>query len=243
MQFTTKFTALALAVVAATVSRATANPAPVEASSNSEDLHRLHRTDAEYTYVGGSPVNRATPRPAALYTFGICYKSSNPGDACPSFCATQVTLSEGERSSLELLGQRVQCIQPRDPALDRRRVYIEVKQRDFGSSPCSGNMGDYFPLDSASNDGNSYSTINATRETSQANVSESVTCLGAFARKFGRGAPHIAAGLCLQYREKLRHHGEGLVGVEDRLGDGKGQVEAQLARGYGNGMFECWSPS
>ncbi|TFK84436.1 hypothetical protein K466DRAFT_602012, partial [Polyporus arcularius HHB13444] len=84
MQFTAKFTALAFAVVAATVSQVAASPAPVASViSTDEFLKWLDTTDAEITYIG-KPINGSVPR--AAQNVMVTYCSSRTQNVCGGTC-------------------------------------------------------------------------------------------------------------------------------------------------------------
>ncbi|RDX48658.1 hypothetical protein OH76DRAFT_1404587 [Lentinus brumalis] len=83
MQFTSKFTALAFAVVAAMVSQAIASPIEAGIVTTDEFLQWLDTTDANITYIG-APINRNAPRSAE--NIMITYCSSRTQNVCGGAC-------------------------------------------------------------------------------------------------------------------------------------------------------------
>ncbi|RPD58870.1 hypothetical protein L227DRAFT_576888 [Lentinus tigrinus ALCF2SS1-6] len=104
MHFTTKFTTLAFAVIAAMVAQTAANPAPVSVKhtiwtiplythssylqvastvSTDEFLKWLDTTDADITYVG-KPINGSVPRAAADIMVTYCTKRTQ--NVCGGTC-------------------------------------------------------------------------------------------------------------------------------------------------------------
>ncbi|TFK92467.1 hypothetical protein K466DRAFT_595221 [Polyporus arcularius HHB13444] len=107
MQFTTKFTALALALAAATVSQATPSSVPADTSggiiSKDEFMHWLDTTDANITYVG------VTDR-SALSAADTMVRECSPGVNGPCSGGCSVYNLRGEGGCRPTVLREVECL-------------------------------------------------------------------------------------------------------------------------------------
>ncbi|RPD58882.1 hypothetical protein L226DRAFT_575337 [Lentinus tigrinus ALCF2SS1-7] len=102
MQFTAKFNALAVAVVAAMVSQVAASPAPVASVvSTDEFLKWLDTTDADITYIG-KPINGSVPRAAQDVMVTYCNKRTQNvcGGTCTVYNGPAACLAAGGTACL-----------------------------------------------------------------------------------------------------------------------------------------------